>query len=204
MYIVTLSVFEHLIIIFFQVTIFTIGVWHRRFRSKAIVSDSLDHRKDAIVPYLFLILQRLPTTATRVVIWSDNPSSQFKNKYIMRSVKVLSELLRKEISWSFFAAQHGKGVVDGIGACVKLFVRRKVINRQVVVNDAVSFADTAKTIQNIEVSFVSKSQIEQISDELCLKDVFSTSGLVNGIASNYFVSFLEGKPKLYLVKKFVN
>lgn len=183
---------------------FTIGVWHRSFQSKAIVSDSLDHRKDAIVPYLFLILQRLPPSAKRVVIWSDNPSSQFKNKYIMRSVNVLSDLLHKEISWAFFAAQHGKGVVDGIGACVKLYVRRKVINRQVVVNDAASFADTAKTMGNIEVSFVSKLQIEQISDELNLKEVFGTSGLVNGISSNYYVNFVEGKPKLYLVKKFIS
>lgn len=66
-----------------QLTLFIIAFHYNDiFQSKVFVSDNLKHTKETIVPYLFKVLSGLPTTLKVSKVWSDGPSSQFKNKYI--------------------------------------------------------------------------------------------------------------------------
>jgi hypothetical protein len=61
-----------------------------------------------------LIIKELAATVKILHIFSDNVASQFKNKYIYAALLVLKGNQNLEISWNFFAAQHGKGAVNRV------------------------------------------------------------------------------------------
>ena len=48
------------------------------------------------------------------VIWSDGPSSEFKNQYMHFLIQELSKKHGKPFIWKFSATSHSKGVVDGV------------------------------------------------------------------------------------------
>ena len=66
-----------------QVSLLTAAIWFDgKLHPKVIVSDNLDHGKGTVVAYIDYLLNTLPAPVKTVSIWSDGPSSQFKNKYI--------------------------------------------------------------------------------------------------------------------------
>ena len=74
-----------------QVTLFTTVTWFRQtISSKVIVSDFMEYSKASVIPFLDEILMGMPPEADSIRIWTDEPSSQFKNKFIMESMKMLS------------------------------------------------------------------------------------------------------------------
>ena len=52
-------------------------------------------------------------------IFSDGPSSKFKQKYLFSNLYLWEEEHDLKINWNFFATSHGKGIVDGVGGTVK-------------------------------------------------------------------------------------
>ena len=44
-------------------------------------------------------------------IFTDGPSSEFKNKFMMKLLNQLSLQYNKTFEWKYFATFHGKGVV---------------------------------------------------------------------------------------------
>ena len=114
-----------------QVTIYTVTIWHKNVLiSKVIVSDSLDHDKKAVIAYTSILLEevRLKFPDMRNVnIWTDGPSSQFKNKYVFAMLYSLQEKYEVTLSWNFFATSHGKGPCDALGGNIKRVVHQKVL-----------------------------------------------------------------------------
>ena len=53
-----------------------------KLHSKVVASDNLTHSKETLVAYVSRLLDDIPATVKSVSIWSDGPSSQFKNRYI--------------------------------------------------------------------------------------------------------------------------
>ena len=102
-----------------QVSIMTLTVWNIELKTFAIVSDSTDHTKSSVIPYIDKILHFIPDQVKEVHMFSDNATSQFKNKSIIAAMAVFEKHFHKKFFWHFFAVMHGKGVVDGIGATVK-------------------------------------------------------------------------------------
>jgi hypothetical protein len=77
-----------------------------------------------------VILSELPSTVKLVQFWSDNAGSQFKNQFILEGIKRFeSRYSSLKICWNFYAALHGKTVVDGIGGSVKRYVRQRILDR---------------------------------------------------------------------------
>ena len=68
-------------------------------------------------------------------IWSDGPSSQFKNRYMANCLPLMNVAYHCQTSWNFFATSHGKGPVDGVGGAVKRAVRDMVRCRRAIVID---------------------------------------------------------------------
>ncbi len=69
-----------------QITVFTIRIKHRKTPlSWIIVTDLNTHDKHTVAAFLFAvittILSSMPTAKT-IRIWTDGPSSQFRNKYV--------------------------------------------------------------------------------------------------------------------------
>ena len=96
-----------------------------------ICSDSKNKDKDTIFVFLNLlyeeILRKDNSKRYNEVIWSDGPSSEFKNKFMVRTLQVLSEKFNRDFTWKYFATSHGKGIVDGVGGNVKRLVRMKMM-----------------------------------------------------------------------------
>lgn len=123
-----------------QVSLFTCSLYYNcKQHSIVIVSDSTDHTNDTVVDNMSRVLEELPTTIRKVKIWSDGPSSQFKNKYIAASLRFLENKHNVKIQWNYFATSHGKGPVDGIGGSVKRQVRQAVLSRKDHVYNATDF-----------------------------------------------------------------
>ena len=105
------------------------------------VLDNYKKVKDAI----FARLQKFygnATTFPEEHTYSDGPSSEFKNQYMMKLLHHASKQLSAKFTWDYFATGHGKGVVDGIGEEAKSMVRQQVLskNKNVVAENAADFA----------------------------------------------------------------
>ena len=75
-----------------KVTLFTTVTWLKgEVMSKVIVIDCMQHTKSPVMIFLDEILKNLPSTVKEVRIWTDGPSSLFKNNFIMEGVKMLSK-----------------------------------------------------------------------------------------------------------------
>lgn len=92
----------------------------------------MQHTKTAVVVFLDEILGTFPSDIEEMYIWTDGPSSQFKNRYIMEAMKMISQKHEVSICWNFSATSHGKGPVDGIGGCIKRTATTKVKLQQAV------------------------------------------------------------------------
>lgn len=166
-----------------QVSIFTCSIcYHGKQRPYAIVSDNSDHTKDTIVVYMSKILDLIPEYVTEIRVWSDGPSSQFKNKYIAASIKTLQDKFNKNIIWNYFATSHGKGPVDGIGGSVKRQVRQAVLSHKEIVQNATDFCNVAKNVCNVNIILLLREEIDLINETLDTKSVFEAARTVPGIS----------------------
>ena len=87
------------------------------------VLDNYKKDKDAI----FACLQKFhgnTTTFPEEHIYSDGPSNEFKNQYMMKLLHHVSKQHSAKFTWDYFATGHGKGMVDGIGGEVKSMVQQ--------------------------------------------------------------------------------
>lgn len=161
---------------------------------KAFASDNTDHSKYSTVAYLYKILLQIPKEIKILKIWSDGPSSQFKNKYIGAVILLFESLFPIKIIWNYFATSHGKGAVDGVGAVVKNKVRRMVNSRKAIVNGANDFVSAYQTEESlIEVTLVTPQEIKDINAELELEYVFETAQALPNISNFHQLQVIDCK-----------
>lgn len=122
-------------------------------------------------------------------MWTDGPSSQFKNRYIFSLIGELERELDLKIIWNYSATSHGKGPNDGLGGNVKRIVQRKVLKRQAVVSDAESFATAVMSAtQQIQVTVQTQQNIDDRCSQLDLDTVWSTTPTVPGTINIHHVT----------------
>ena len=171
-----------------QVSLFTVALWcDGELHPKVIASNNLDHGKDTIIAYIDHLLDSLPATVKTISIWSDGPSSQFKNRFIVAAISALQEKHNVTIRWNFFATSHGKGPVDGIGGSVKRQVWTSVSTRKAIVTDATSFCAAAKQVSNVDVIEMNTKEIKNRNLELNLKKLFDKAPTIKGIKSFHHI-----------------
>ena len=170
-----------------QVTLFTTVTWVKgKVISQVVVSDYMDHTKTAVVVYLDAILQNIPVEVKEIRIWTDGPASQFKNKFVMEAVRVVSDRYGIQLSWNFSATSHGKGPVDGIGGCLKRCATEKVTTRQCTINDAQDFVKAVEG-SKVDVTFISAQDVRERETSLALKMLFENAMPIRGIAEYHWV-----------------
>ena len=167
-----------------QFTLFTCVLWQgSNCRSAIVLSDNLDHDKFSIVPFLYVVINELVEhpSSVSLKIWSDNPSSQFKNRFIGHALHFLGNLLKCAPTWNFFAPKHGKGPCDGIGAVNKRHVSSGIIRRQWVINN---IDDYAAASQGTGVRIISMKQrhLEDFNDQHNLRALFENAPPLAGIS----------------------
>ena len=105
-----------------------------------VVSDDVSNSKQCILVFVRKILQSLLMDRVKTIhIWSDGPSSQFKNRYIATALPWLQAETGSQIDWNFFAASHGKDTVDGIGGMIKRLAGRRVVTEKLIITDCFIF-----------------------------------------------------------------
>ncbi|CAB4014894.1 Hypothetical predicted protein [Paramuricea clavata] len=167
-----------------QVSLFTAALWYSGILHPIVIaSDNLNHSKDTIVAYIDYLLSILPSNTQNISIWSDGPSSQFKNRFIVAALKSLQDKHKIQITWNYFATSHGKGPVDGIGGAVKRQVWMTVKTRKHIVCDAKSFVVAAEDSSNVKVVEMATSEIEERNTSLNTKEVFEDASPIPGIAA---------------------
>ena len=64
------------------------------------------------------------------IIWTEDPSTEFKNIYCVETLRCLSEKYSKPFTWKYFTTCHSKGVVDRVGRKCKSIVLRKTMTKE--------------------------------------------------------------------------
>lgn len=108
-------------------------------QSFCTVSPSNIQQPSAIWAHLLPIIelaQFLDPQLKVIHIFSDGPSSQYRQKYNFFLINHFATIKQLKITWSFFESGHGKGVADAIGG-----VDKRSLDRQVAYGKDVANAD---------------------------------------------------------------
>lgn len=177
-----------------QVSIFTSAFWSsKEMRSFAITSDNVTHAKETVVPFIDRLFEELPKTAEIVQLWTDGPSSQFKNKFITTAQAILQEKYRIQLFWNFFPTSHGKGAVDGIGGALKRQVWDSVKTRLCAVSNAAEFTAAVKGDSRVTVIHVDSNEITSRLTSLKLDEKWKRTEDVRGIPHFHHIQIRNGK-----------
>lgn len=138
--------------------------------SYAIVSDSKVKDKRSVFTFLKWLYETFDNSrdpGISEVIWSDGPASEFKNRFMLETLKYLSVKYNKTFSWKFFATSHGKGKCDAIGGISKMTVRKKLGaqgSQMETVNSARDFVRIASAnLPNIRFKQIDDDEINDVS-----------------------------------------
>jgi len=180
-----------------QITVYTVMIYHRdNTISRIIVSDSRDHEKRAVTAYTASVLETIKQdfpTVKNVAFWTDGPSSQFKNKFIFILSAKLANVYELQISWNYFATSHGKGPNDALGGNAKRIAHQKILSRQMVINDALSFAKAVKSAKSkIDVKVMSQADIEAKCIKLRVDELWEQLSAVPGTSNTHCVTARNG------------
>ena len=63
----------------------------------------------------------------KLYIVSSSLTSQYRNKKLMFLMKQLTKNNTKDVYWIFTEASHGKGPMDGVGACIKQSIMDTIV-----------------------------------------------------------------------------
>ena len=78
------------------------------FHPTVIPSAELNHGKETVVAYIDHLLDTLPAIVKSISIWSDGPSSQFKNRFVVAAISSLQEKHNIDITWNFLQLHMAK------------------------------------------------------------------------------------------------
>lgn len=181
-----------------QVTVFTAAIWSTLVSSYAVTSDNTIHAKETIVPYLDHLFEKLPKAAETVHLFTDGPSSQFKNKYMAVAQAVLQEKYQIKLYWNFFPTSHGKGAVDGIGGSLKRQVWSSVKSRESTVSNATEFTSAIVGHSKVNVVHTDQNEIESRLSALDLVEKWKRAPEVRGISNFHHIQIHNGKAHGFL------
>lgn len=131
-------------------------------QSYTSVSEDPRHNSSAVWAHLQPVIEKVKAkNINRLYIFSDGPTSQYKNKFNLFLICKLSLQNNFEtLTWNFWESGHGKGPADGIGAALKRKADDYVAKSQDI-SDAKTFM-TAISDSKIEIFAVTSEQISNI------------------------------------------
>ena len=154
-----------------NVTIFTCAIhFNNKWTSYAILTDS-DKYKSTVRCCLLKIIDHFlenfdVSSKDTVIIWSDGPSNEFRNKFMTgKFLHEVMTIVKKPVAWKYFETSHGKGVVDGIGGSLKARVADHVRGKHrdnMVVQDFKEFYEVAKKyVPGVTLFLLPKEKVEE-------------------------------------------
>ena len=169
-----------------SVNLFTCALYHRsttkplviftnyKGKDKSAIGKFLDHFYENEIPE--------DESIKKEIIWSDGPSSEFKNKFMRHLMKTLTKKYAKPFMWKFSSTSHGKGGVDGVGGKVKSTVRRRVMSKgkdSLVVQDCESFVQAAKKLlKSTSIIHIDRAASEIYKESQPFNNVLALKGIL--------------------------
>ena len=181
-----------------KIIVFNAALWQSLgCTSVVVVSDGCSHSRDCVVVFSDnIIKQLLNENITALHIWSADPSSQFKNRYIALTLSWLQNECSIEIAWHFFASSHGKGPVDGICGAIKQLAATEVIKRKAIITDHLSFFKVVRDISAIKVFNIAAGELNQRINTSELKAIIDNAPPLPGIFSAHCLKLENGLVKM--------
>jgi hypothetical protein len=121
--------------------------------------------------------------------FSDGPASQMKNRFIyalLEPIRVLFNLT--SLSWSFFAASHGKEPVDGVGGRAKRLVWQAILSRKTpsVLNPKDSAEVLSNSTTNLRVLLSTPASETDALELIGAIAVLSQAPKINAISTDHY------------------
>lgn len=167
--------------------------------SFATVSDNIDHQAYAVWCHMKPVLNFLITEAkfqniNRIYMFSDGPTSQYRNKF---NINLAAKFLGKsypnaKVSWNFSAPGHGKGPMDGIGGTVKRMADRCILKGA----DITCAEEFVRAIQT-EGTKIILFDIEQKEIEQGKEKLDHSVSQINKITLAYQITWNQKAKKFY-------
>lgn len=161
--------------------------FNRESKKYIICSDNTTKDKNAIFAFIETLYgtKFIDVNDVRIteMIWTDGPSSEFKNQYMVQLLKYLADKYQKIFTWKYFCTSHGKGVCDAIGGKAKMVAREKckaVDGRLETINNASDFIRVCQAnITGIDFMEVTEAQIKNLNEQ---KKLWQNSRPIPGIS----------------------
>ena len=144
-----------------QITIFTSHVWVNQNvkESFAIISDNLNHTKEAVYTFMSELLATINKKYSSIKllnIFTDGTTSQSKQGFLFSNLHRWENELNFKIAWNFF------GAINGIGGTVKPSVWRNVCTAIATPNNAIAYYELAKCLNmGIIITCISNDTITE-------------------------------------------
>jgi hypothetical protein len=160
-----------------SVTLHPVVAYYRRSENEALehknfvfVSDLNHHNSTAVLTILHklmpLLKAQIPGMNT-VHYWTDSPSSQYRNKYILNVIANHKQIFDVDAYWNYFETGHGKGPCDGIGGTCKRRAAEAVKQGKATIQDAHEFYNWAhKNEKGIAYYFYSQEEYESTAQSI--------------------------------------
>ena len=162
-------------------------------KSAVAVSDNLSHSKDSVTVFTDKLISELINSSVKVSqLWSNGPSSQYKNRFIAAAIHWFEEKWVIKLCWNFFASFYGNGLLHGIGGTIKRIATQKVIQRKLSITDGLSFYQTVRNESKVNVHFVSVDKIREMFNNTELGDNVNKASEKPGIFSSHPMKHVAG------------
>jgi hypothetical protein len=116
---------------------------HKNF---VFVSDLNHHNSTAVLTILHKLLPvlkvQIPGINT-IHYWTDSPSSQYRNRYIIHVIANHQQIFDVNACWNYFESEHGEGPCDGIGGTCERRASEAVKQGKATIQDAHEFYNWA-------------------------------------------------------------
>lgn len=150
---------------------------HKNF---VFVSDVINHNATAVLTIIDILIKELKTifpNADLVHYWTDSPSSQYRNRYIIHAIGRHEECYGLRARQNYFEAGHGKGPCDGIGGTAKRQAADAIKQGKVSIQDASDFyAWGVQNQKSITYRFYSLREYEQMAEVLSRRKPIAIQG----------------------------
>ena len=166
-----------------SVTLYTVMIWFRdQSISMVLLSDNNDHEKTTVVPYTAYVFnyikEHFEDNVHDIEIWTDGPSSQFRNKYIFEFIGItLPQLIAYNVFWNYSATSHGKVAVDVVGGTIKWVVTQALVTRKAILKDAVSMFNAVKEKTKLHLAVMTQEYVESTLWDLGMHILWQDSAL---------------------------
>ena len=159
-----------------SVTIHPVVVHHRpepdkmKTNSFALISDVKAHSAATVIAFVVAVIPQIRNLVPQVKTihyWTDSPTSQYRNRFILDFVAHHSERFGINAVWNFFESGHGKSACDGVGGCLKRMADEAVKMEKVVIQDAQDFFKWANTaLDGVQCVFVPSRACEEEQEQI--------------------------------------